>query len=70
MTKRIATKSMGSVSLGTKPTILKEQFTSLVRQRAYEIYKKRGGSPGSDISDWVQAEKELKSQYNVVEKRG
>jgi Protein of unknown function (DUF2934) len=30
-----------------------------IRQRAYEIYLKRGGQPGSELEDWLQAEGEL-----------
>ena len=32
-----------------------------IRRRAYEIYLERGGLPGREIEDWVQAESELKS---------
>jgi len=31
-----------------------------IRQRAYEIYVRRGGSPGNDIDDWITAERELR----------
>jgi hypothetical protein len=27
--------------------------------RAYEIYLERGGLPGNDLDDWLQAEREL-----------
>jgi len=30
-----------------------------LRDRAYEIYVKRGSNPGSEIGDWLQAEREL-----------
>jgi hypothetical protein len=30
-----------------------------IAQRAYQIYEKRGKTPGSDFDDWLQAEKEL-----------
>ena len=32
-----------------------------VRRRAYEIYQERGGLPGRELEDWVQAESELRS---------
>jgi hypothetical protein len=32
-----------------------------IRQRAYEIYEKRGGKQGYDLDDWLQAECELSS---------
>lgn len=31
-----------------------------IRKRAYEIYRERGGGPGSALDDWLQAEAELK----------
>ena len=30
-----------------------------IAERAYEIFKSRGGKPGRDLDDWLQAEKEL-----------
>jgi hypothetical protein len=33
-----------------------------VERRAYEIYQARGGSHGSDLDDWLQAERELRQR--------
>jgi hypothetical protein len=30
-----------------------------IRLRAYEIYLERGGHPGNEMDDWLQAEREL-----------
>ena len=30
-----------------------------IRIRAYEIYLQRGGQPGQELEDWLQAESEL-----------
>lgn len=30
-----------------------------IAQRAFEIFKSRGGKPGREIDDWLQAEREL-----------
>jgi hypothetical protein len=30
-----------------------------IRLRAYEIYLERGGLPGAELDDWLQAEREL-----------
>jgi len=35
-----------------------------IEVRAYQIYVERGGTPGQDVEDWLQAEREL------LEKRG
>jgi len=31
-----------------------------VATRAYELYEARGGEPGADLDDWLQAERELR----------
>src|ERR1044071_6457359 len=31
----------------------------IMRRRAYEIYLERGGQPGHELDDWLQAEREL-----------
>jgi Protein of unknown function (DUF2934) len=30
-----------------------------IRVRAYEIHLQRGGFPGNEVDDWLQAEREL-----------
>ena len=30
-----------------------------IRNRAYQIYLQRGGQPGYELEDWLQAEREL-----------
>lgn len=32
-----------------------------IRRRAYEIYLERGGLPGEELEDWLQAEREIES---------
>ena len=34
---------------------------SEIRRRAYEIYLERGGLPGRELEDWLQAEYELQN---------
>ena len=47
------------------------ETTSLIAQRAFEIYESRGGSHGSDQDDWFMAEEELVPklaiEYDVTE---
>ncbi len=33
-----------------------------IRVRAYEIFRDRGCSPGSEVEDWILAEKEVKAK--------
>jgi len=37
-----------------------------VRRRAYEIYLQRGGIPGQELEDWLQAEREIESTGNFM----
>jgi hypothetical protein len=32
-----------------------------VRRRAHELYLKRGATPGDEVGDWLQAERELQA---------
>jgi hypothetical protein len=34
-----------------------------IRRRAYELYQKRGGAPGSEAEDWLAAEREVRQRY-------
>jgi hypothetical protein len=36
-----------------------ERLEDRIRMRAYEIYERRGGTPGHAVDDWLQAEAEL-----------
>ena len=33
----------------------------VIAQRAYELYQSRGGSPGREFEDWLEAEREVLS---------
>jgi hypothetical protein len=58
-------KTIGRAGPG-KPAIVEERAGSLhstreqeTRIRAYEIYLQRGGQPGNELEDWLQAGREL-----------
>lgn len=38
----------------------RQQFYSLVEKVAYNIYERRGGVPGGDWNDWIEAERKVK----------
>lgn len=40
----------------------KDQFTDMVRKKAYELYEKRGRKPGYAMDDWIQAERIIKQK--------
>lgn len=37
-----------------------------IRNRAYEIYLQRGGQPGYELEDWLQAQRELSTNLTAV----
>jgi len=44
----------------TQPRIAKSQPTQEeIAVRAYQIYMQRGGTPGNELEDWIQAERQL-----------
>jgi hypothetical protein len=48
-----------------KPTL--EAYKEETKKRAEEVYKQRLSSnkPGDALSDWVQAEKDIKKKYGI-----
>ena len=36
-----------------------DSFDDRVRRRAYELYLARGGAGGSEMDDWLEAERQL-----------
>jgi hypothetical protein len=37
----------------------------LIRSRAYEFFERRGGHPGSELDDWLRAEREVKHHFGL-----
>ena len=59
-------KTIGSTDPTQPSTAVEERERLLhstreqeIRNRAYEIYLQRGGQPGYELEDWLQAEREL-----------
>jgi hypothetical protein len=46
-----------------------DRVQQMVRMRAYEIYKMRGGQPGWESHDWFQAEGEVLAFLIAIESR-
>jgi len=52
-----------TASIGEPPAQTQEVRTisrEEIERRAYDLYQQRGGGDGSDIEDWLQAERDLK----------
>ena len=69
-----STKSAAGVALVKNQSVISENqqerladppVVEEIRQRAYEIYVGCGGTHGSDLDDWLQAERELEEKYNA-----
>jgi len=58
------TTPAASTAKSKKPASL-DDYIDEVKKRAYEIFIGRGGHPGAEISDWAQAEKEIKAKYGL-----
>lgn len=37
-----------------------EQYHSVIEKLAYSMYERRGFTPGSDVADWLEAERKIK----------
>jgi HSP20 family molecular chaperone IbpA len=56
----IPVHKMENTKVETAPTLKAVQDTvETVRQRAFELFERRGYSPGNELADWVQAERDL-----------
>jgi hypothetical protein len=43
------------------PKIVSQPSSEEIAKRAHEIFLARGGAPGFELDDWLQAERELKA---------
>lgn len=48
-----------------KPNL--KSFLGDIEKRAYEVYLERmkSGTPGDEMSDWLKAEKDIKTKYKI-----
>jgi hypothetical protein len=44
---------------GSQAATRKSPLTEDIERRAYDIYLSRGGADGSDVDDWLQAERQV-----------
>jgi hypothetical protein len=38
-----------------------------IQKRAYELYLKRGGHPGHELQDWLEAERVVREQSEIIQ---
>jgi hypothetical protein len=58
MTKEASGRSS---TLRVSPTGAAEDIEVRTRLRAYDLYLTRRGAPGTDVDDWLQAEREIRA---------
>lgn len=49
-----------------KPVILRRDLGDKIAKRAYIIWQKRGCAHGHDMTDWLQAEREVEREYDSM----
>lgn len=42
-----------------------DKLNEMIRTKAFEISQRRGGTPGRELDDWLQAEKIVKRAMNI-----
>ena len=45
--------------------ISKEKLLKEIEEKAYDLFLKRKGEHGSDLNDWLEAEKIVKKQFQI-----
>lgn len=61
MPKR-ASKASGTSKRRSR--VATECVQEAIQRRAYELHLERGGAPGRDMDDWLEAEREIQAQYH------
>jgi hypothetical protein len=51
------------VKSAPRPSMVPFSLQEEIRRRAYELYKQRGPSSGSEMDDWLVAEREILERY-------
>ena len=54
-------RTEAEIAVEEREVLLDSMREQEIRDRAYEIYLQRGGHPGDEVDDWLQAERELTS---------
>jgi len=44
---------------------MNEDKTSLIRDRAYQLFLQREGAPGDAVRDWLRAEQEIRQEDSI-----
>ncbi|OGL46836.1 MAG: hypothetical protein A2149_05045 [Candidatus Schekmanbacteria bacterium RBG_16_38_11] len=59
------TKEKSSSSKASQRSSSQKDLSEEVRKVAYGLYEKRGCTPGRDLDDWLEAEKQIKKRIKA-----
>jgi hypothetical protein len=62
--KQQAAAAPGNGANGSKTNFTPAELEAEIRRRAYELYERRGCTPGHEHEDWLVAEQEIVSRYH------
>lgn len=62
MKTRILTNNVTKDTARTKSTRSLQPTLEEIQQRAHEIFRARGGTPGKELEDWLRAEQQLRRE--------
>ena len=63
---KVLVKTGRSVAPTSVPRHPYDAFRQAIRERAYFIWEREGRPPGRAITNWLEAETEIKQDYNDV----
>lgn len=62
MTAEIKKKKNALKAVPTDSVVDNQAIYEIIAKKAYELYEKRGGQPGHDLEDWLEAEQSILSE--------
>jgi|GEM_PF-1396541 len=71
MKRRFSTRKMSGRTVSTttggqqSSNISPERFFDLTRERAFELYCRRGSGSGDATGDWLEAEKQVRKKLKL-----
>ncbi|OGJ84999.1 MAG: hypothetical protein A2268_15640 [Candidatus Raymondbacteria bacterium RifOxyA12_full_50_37] len=63
ITKSVKSAQNHQATAGVSVSV--EQQYHEIRNKAEEIFRKRNGGPGDQLSDWLKAESAIKEQHHI-----
>jgi hypothetical protein len=57
----LTSMSYGADTSGLVPGCI----TDFINRRAFQLFEKRGGQPGKELDDWLEAEREVTAHFGL-----